>query len=85
MKRAAAILLALAAFTTSWAAAADGPKSEPRAPRGVIWLDGIVITKRLPRPQAAIDVARIPARLVLVEAPAAFVGRIVDSVASDPL
>jgi hypothetical protein len=84
MTRAAAFLLAAAVFTMGSAAAAEGPKSESRAPRGVIWLDTIVITKALQKPLASIDVARIPAKLVLAQGPSAFVGRIADAIASEP-
>jgi hypothetical protein len=70
-------ILAVAIVTlVSATASAEGPKSKSRTPRGVIWLPETVITKPLMKPQAAIDIHRIPPRLLLSVGPASFVERI---------
>jgi hypothetical protein len=83
MKRAAvvAVTLACSVFTASLASAQD---KAPKAQQGVLQVGEITIVGRVQKPIAAVDVAKIQAKLTLAELRQPFLDRIEEAVSKDP-
>ena len=83
MKRVAILVVALAALLSSTSAAWAQDKTG-KAQQGVLQVGEITIVGRVQKPIAAVDVAKIQAKLTLAELRQPFLDRIEEAVRKEP-
>ena len=83
MKRVAILTVALAALLSA-ASAARAQEKTGKAQQGVLQVGEITIVGRVQKPIAAVDVAKIQAKLTLAELRQPFLDRIEEAVRKEP-